>query len=145
MKLKAAQWSVEGERNWISDQVYRGLQHGALSLSVFSCMSCGPSHTATSILSLCQSPSPLVSVPLDPEEMTSLHPCCLTGAFRKVKSVERVWKVYFVFCNSDNMLGVFFTIWLFSLQRHTEGCDVPRHQNKGKAWQATHSHSPKRL
>lgn len=80
MKLKAALES-EGKRNWVRDQVYSIIQQRALGLSTFSCISCGPSYTARKILSLYKSPSLLFRVPLDPEEMTSPHPCCLNRAF----------------------------------------------------------------
>lgn len=80
MKLKAAQES-KGERSWVRVQGYSVIQPRALGLSMFSCISCGPSYTARHVLSLCKSPSLLFSVPLDPEDMTSPHPCCLNGAF----------------------------------------------------------------
>lgn len=123
MKPKAAQES-EGKRNWVRDQVYSVIQQRALGLSMFSCISCGPSYIARNALSLCKSPSLLFSVPLDPGEMTpSLlsHWSPLWGGGGVVKGVEQVWNVYSVFCTSTHVFWAFFIIWLFGLRRHTEG------------------------
>lgn len=135
MKPKAAQES-EGKRNWVRDQVYSVIQQRALGLSMFSCISCGPSYIARNALSLCKSPSLLFSVPLDPGEMTpSLlsHWSPLWGGCGQGSrtSVECLFCVLYFY---TRVLGIFHHLVIRSAKTYRGlGCSQAPEQGKDLA------------